>query len=398
MQIPRIEWPEVRFEQSPANKDFLDEKLKYTDDLLFRLRPHVDAFMTLNGVQGRKDLRDVVWFVLREFVAYFWDIPASRQHHHSERWGLLSHSLEVALGRAGEASKRVSVDSEGNPSAEAGRKHRGEQVLIAWLTGLFHDSGKIFDIDIVSSESGRDIYYHPFRGNVLGFKLKHTDNNLLIKWRESRGMRHARRNLAMFMNLVPLDLLKQLRQEQLIALFDGLIEDGDAADQESVAEYRSGQDAEYIREAVKLFARDSFRAKDNQGRSQPRVFALGQNTYAMVNPVALQALSGYIRKELGGESFTKDQVAAHLVRNRLIYSSDEDETSGNYFVKLAGYLKKARVNFHIIFAHGDLFADAEVSSLPVLKIEDSGEAREKIRRITGFNPPGEWFCAPQQKT
>lgn len=398
MQMPSIRWPETRFEEPPANKDFLDVKLKHLEDLLFRLRPYVGAVMNLNGMQGREDIRDVIWFVLREFAVYFWDLPASRNYHHSGRWGLLSHSLEVALGRADEASRRVAVDSEGNPSAEAGRKHRGEQVLIAWLSGLLHDSGKITDMELKYSESDRDINFHPLRGTVLGFKLKHPERNLNLRWLDNRGMRHVKHNLAMLMCIAPLGLIKQFRQDQLIALFDGLAEDGDTADHESVAADRAEQDAEYIRQAVKLFARDNFRAKDNQGRTQPRVFALGQNTYAMVNPVAMEALSGYIRNELGAESFAKEQVIAHLVRSRLIYSSDEDETSGNYFVKLAGYLKKVRINFHIIFAHGDLFADADVSSLPVLKIEDSGEAREKIRRITGFDPPEQWFCAPQEKT
>jgi len=396
--MPEIEWPEGLIESFPSNKDFLNVKLRHVEDLLYRLRPYVDCLASLPGVQGRKDIKKVIWFVLREFTGYFWDLPASRDYHHSERWGLLCHSLEVALGRADVASKRVAVDTAGNPSAEAGRKHRGEQVLIAWLSGLFHDSGKIFDMDLVYSGSDRDIHYHPFRGNVLGFKLKHPERNITIRWRESRGMRHARRNLAMCMNLLPLDLLKQLRQDQLLALFDGLIEDGDAADQESVAAYRSEKDSEYIGQAIKLFARDSFRAKDNYGRTQPRVLALGQNTYAMVNPVALQAIAYYIQTELGGETYTKDQVTSYLVQQRLIYASNEDETSGNYFLKLAGYLKKTRVNFHIIFARGDLFADVDTSTLPTFKLEDDKEVRDKIRRITGFEPPDEWFLSPKSKS
>ena len=222
MRMPQIEWPVEVFEEPVPNKDFMNTKVRQTEDMLYRLQPYVDTLFTLTGLQGRKDIKEVVWFVLREFAAFFWDLPASQDYHHSERWGLLSHSLEVAINRAEEASRRVAVDASGNPSAEAGRKHRGEQVLIAWLTGLFHDSGKIFDIDLIYSGTNRDVYYHPFRGNVLGFKLKFPEHKLSVKWRKNRGMRHARRNLAMFMNLVPLDLLKQFRQDQLIALFDGL--------------------------------------------------------------------------------------------------------------------------------------------------------------------------------
>ncbi len=395
MQMPQIEWPGKTFEEPVTNKRFLEVKVRQVENLLYRLRGYVDQLTGLNGLRGRDDIIEVVWFVLREFSAYLWDLPASRSYHHSERWGLLRHSLEVALSRAEEASQRIAVDSQGNPSAEAGRKHRGEQVLIAWLSGLFHDSGKIFDMDIVYSdpESNHDIYYHPFRGNVLGFKLKHPEKNIKIYWRDSRGMRHARRNLAMFMNLVPLELLKQLRQEQLIALFDGLIEDGDIADQESVADYRSEQDTEYVSEAIKLFARDGFRAADNKGRMQPRVFAVGQNTYALINPVVPDTLARYIQSELGGQDYTKEQVINYLIRNRLIYTSTDDETSGNYFIKLTCQLKDISISSHIILAHGDMFADVDVSTVPVLKFKDSEDARGKISRLTGFEPPEEWFYA-----
>lgn len=397
MRMPQIEWPDTVFEEPAPNKDFLNIKVRQVEDLLYRLRPYVDTLFGLAGLQGRKDIREVVWFILREFSAHFWDLPASRDYHHSERWGLLYHSLEVALSRAEEASRRVAVDAEGNPSAEAGRKHRGERVLIAWLTGLFHDSGKIFDIDLVFSGVDKDVQYHPFRGNVLGFKMKHPESRLKMYWHDNRGMRHARYNLAMFMNLIPLDLLKQLRQEQLVALFDGLIEDGDQADQESVAAYRSEKDTEYVRHAIKLFAQDGFRASDQKGRMQPRVFALGQNTYALISPVVPDALAYYIRKELGGQGYTKDQVINYLINHRLIYASSEDDTSGNYFLKLSCFLKDISITSYIIFAHGDMFAEVDMSTVPVIKLQDSDDARGKISRITGFDPPDEWFQAPQPK-
>lgn len=397
MGMPTIDWPEDRLKERPSNRNFLDVKLKHIDDVLYRLRPYVDALMQLNGMHGRKDIREVVWFVLREFTGFFWDIPASRNYHHSGRWGLLYHSLEVALSRADEASRRVAVDAAGNPSAEASRKTRGEKVLIAWMAGLFHDSGKIFDMDIFYSAEDKDIHYHPLRGNVLGFKLKHSESGINIRWKNSRGMRHARRNLAMFMLLSPLSLLKQLTPEQLITLFDGLMEDGDAADQESVASDRYEQDREYVGQAVRMFARDNFRAKDKNGSVQIRIFALGQNTYALVVPVAIDALVRYIKNDLGSELYNRDRVVGHLIQEGLLYCSDKEEFAGNYFVQLPGFINQARVKFHLSFVHGNMLADVDVADLPVFKIADEPDIREKIRRVTGFDPPDEWFRDPSGK-
>lgn len=394
MEMQGIKWPQEIIEERVSNEAFLKIKLNRIDDLFSRLRPYLDSLCRLNGLADRKDIRDIIKYVLREFAAYFWDLPASRSYHHSGRWGLLHHSMEVALKRAEEASRRVAVDSEGNPSAESGKKYRGEQVLIAWLSGLFHDSGKVFDMDLVYSEASREVYYHPMRGNVLGFKLKHPDDGLKISWHQSRGMRHARYNLAMLMALIPLDLIQQLRTEQFAALIDKMIEDGDTADQESVAEARAEEDREYVREAIKLFARDGFRAQDKNGNTQPRVLALGRNTYVLVTPVALQALVRYCKKELGADSFNKDQVTSYLIRNGYIYSSDDEDSSGNYFIRIKGYIKHSQVSFHAIFANGDMFADVDVSGVGTLRLDYDEEMWEGIKRIIGFPPPYEWFHNP----
>jgi len=355
-----------------------------------RLQPYLDKLETLQALQGRSDIIEVVRFIMREFVSYFWDLPASEKFHHSGRWGLLYHSLDTALKRAENVASRVAVDSYGNPSAEAGRKHRGEQILISWIAGMLHDGGKMFDVDIVAAGKTEEIFFHPLRGNILSFKLTHP-NNVELRWKKGRGMGHQRYNLAMIMILLGWDFLRQLEPDQLIMLFDELSRDGDEADRESVAEDRQAEDRQYVSEAIKLFADDGFKAKDKKGNSQCRVFALGQNTYALINPLVFEAISQYARK-LGGD-YSKDQVIQYLINNRHIYSS-KGVSSGHYFIKVSGYINNNAVQFHIVFASGDMFADADTSRLPGFKLDYDEETAEKIKEIVGFDPPAEWFHNP----
>ena len=71
MRMPQIEWPVEVFEEPVPNKDFMNTKVRQTEDMLYRLQPYVDTLFTLTGLQGRKDIKEVVWFVLREFAAFF---------------------------------------------------------------------------------------------------------------------------------------------------------------------------------------------------------------------------------------------------------------------------------------------------------------------------------------
>ena len=401
MEMPAIEWPEWSLEV-PSNKQFLPYKQRCIDDVMSRLETYVQTLCNLPGLKERDDISGVIWYCLREFCSHFWDLPASRDYHHNGRWGLFHHSLDVAFRRTVEASQHTAIDSQGKPSAEAAWKYRGESVLVAWITGLFHDCGKIFDVRVVYKpnrfEPGKTEYgkrvYHSLMGGLLGFKLKHPEKYLVYEWTKNRGMRHVRLNPGMFVILlgnVAVRLMQSLNHEQIVNLFESLMSDGDYADNESVAESRKQEDDDYIGQAIKLFARDNFKAKDNRGSNQIRVFYLGHNTYICINPLAFQVIANYIKKDLQVSKYDKDSIINYLTQQGYVYSSGKEGGSGKYFSYESFVINDSVIKSYVSFLNGDLLSDVDVSTVPVVKLKYDDEAPERIKEILGSYPPNSWF-------
>ena len=408
MEMPEIEWPEW-FPGEPQNKEFLAYKESCINDVLSRLRVYVDTLCSLQGLRGRDDVRDVIWFCLREFVAHFWDLPASRDFHHNGRWGLLCHSLDVAFRRAESASQHIAIDKQGKPSAEAAWKNRTEGVLVAFITGFFHDCGKIFDVRVIykpfkfepgEGEKGLRVF-HPLMGGLLGFKLKHPEKYLQYEWKKNRGMRHVRLNPGMFvilMQQVAVRVMQSLDHEQIIDLFESLIADGDEADAESVADYRKEEDENYIGKAVQLLANDGFKAKDRNGNYSIRVFYLGHNTYAFIHPLVVQSLAKYINKDLKNTSYDKDAVLNYLINNEYIYCSQGDTSSGKYFLKETFYMNENEITSYISFVNGRVFDSVDVTGIPMIKLKHDEGVVERLKDIFGCEPPMSWFAGFDDST
>lgn len=80
---------------------------------------------------------------LRELDA---DLPASADHHHSEPYGLLRHSLEVALKMLEEFEKTVVAEARARPQPRHFDAPAGFSTTAIPLLppGLGHDLGKLF--------------------------------------------------------------------------------------------------------------------------------------------------------------------------------------------------------------------------------------------------------------
>ena len=79
---------------------------------------------------------DLLTSVLAGFLSMVRDLPASERHHHSWPFGLVEHSLEVALGALAIIS------------TAAYRSDPVARLVAPTLTvALLHDLGKLFDVD-----------------------------------------------------------------------------------------------------------------------------------------------------------------------------------------------------------------------------------------------------------
>jgi hypothetical protein len=164
--------------------------------------------------------RDLVDRVAARFALYVVDLPASERSHDREPYGLLDHSLEVALSVTRELvrpSFRVSEDPVANYREQPIWGYAG------MLLGLLHDAGKIFDLDVVLSEGGAP--WNPDSEPLLSFLRRSGRTRSGAeswRWKRGRGLNtHVRRTEALTPHLLPVSAQEFLgsRLEELLRVF-----------------------------------------------------------------------------------------------------------------------------------------------------------------------------------
>jgi hypothetical protein len=96
--------------------------------------------------------------ILAAFLPLVKDLPASERHHHAWPFGLVEHSLEVALGtlvRIADAARRSDLVAP--------------LVAPALAVALLHDLGKVFDVDGANQtwRRGRGFLGHPDQTEII---------------------------------------------------------------------------------------------------------------------------------------------------------------------------------------------------------------------------------------
>jgi len=230
--LDKIRWP-GKINKKIITSNMFNVKQGYIRRIDEQLSEYFDLLFNLDGLKS-DDVRKIIRAITINFIAYIWDLPASQAYHHAERFGLLKHSLEVAYLDAKKASKELLVNDEGVPSVEKTRKERMWRVLNAWLIGLFHDVGKIFDVILRAKYINRTILYHPLKGGILDFYIAHSGMNVELEWRQGRGMHHIRKNMYLFALLMPLQVMQCMPCNMITMLLNSLYDYKDEGDKESV--------------------------------------------------------------------------------------------------------------------------------------------------------------------
>lgn len=164
-------FPQIRLENKPSNKeDFLRFKERYIDDVFEVVRGYYDYVANLPGVGDDEELKRLLHHVIREFIKYFWDMPASKEHHHTGRFGLLVHSLRVACEEA-EKGADYKLWTQSGLDKQRMLKEKGDIILAHFFAGLFHDAHKVHDYKLVFQGPYGKNEYDPHRGGVLNFNM-----------------------------------------------------------------------------------------------------------------------------------------------------------------------------------------------------------------------------------
>ena|SRR5579864_1134274 len=138
-------------------------------------------------ISARSPLADQDYLsnVLQQFADWVLDLPASEKHHHACPNGLFRHSAEVASATVLDLQERW-------------RPERGcilplsQQSLwlkVVFAVGLFHDCGKILDLDVRDSPSGTR--WDPLGESLAAFKARHGKAALAptsYQFRPGRGL------------------------------------------------------------------------------------------------------------------------------------------------------------------------------------------------------------------
>jgi hypothetical protein len=154
------------FDPPPESQRLLLDEL--TDNILSWLPEEMDC--RARGARVIAKLRDLVG-----------DLPASADHHHSDRFGLLQHSLEVALKMLEEFEKTLLPEAPPdvalfNPAADPLQTQ-----YLYFLAGLGHDLGKLLDMDVWAGGQR----WFPLNQTYAEF-LRHVKVESVLRWNEKR--------------------------------------------------------------------------------------------------------------------------------------------------------------------------------------------------------------------
>ena len=154
------------FEPPPESQRILLAEL--TENILSRLPEETDC--RARGARVMAKLRDLVG-----------DLPASADHHHSSRFGLLQHSLEVALRVLEEFENALLPDAPSDVALFNTEADPLQTQYLCFLAGLGHDLGKLFDVELVAGERR----WSPLNQTCAEF-LRQVKREPVLEWNDKR--------------------------------------------------------------------------------------------------------------------------------------------------------------------------------------------------------------------
>jgi hypothetical protein len=156
-------------------------------DLIFGAPRRLHALVEIKNLQigiPQEERSALVDPVLVRFAHFVVDLPASEHNHDSSAYGLLDHSLGVAL-----ATIRELVRPSFRPSEDPTVNHREQPIwaYAGFLLGLIHDVGKVLDLEVVPSDGSPA--WNPLSEPLSTFLKRHgrrSSGPKLWRWKKDR--------------------------------------------------------------------------------------------------------------------------------------------------------------------------------------------------------------------
>ncbi|EBX7245335.1 helicase [Salmonella enterica subsp. enterica serovar Stanley] len=158
---------------------------------LYRDKLHsISMMLAISDGDIREDAYTFTNLVLKpliEYIRWIHLLPASENHHHNGIGGLLSHSLEVAM-----ISLKNANHSELRPIGYQDEEVVRRKVYLygAFICGLVHDAGKVYDLDIVSLNLSETLTWAPSSQSLLDWARENNVVEYEIHWRKRIHNQH----------------------------------------------------------------------------------------------------------------------------------------------------------------------------------------------------------------
>lgn len=161
-------------------------------------RNHIQGIRDHLTSMTREEKAELVDRVLARLALFVFDLPASERNHHSERFGLLEHLLEVAHLTARELG---SPAFQVSPEPSINHRERPLWVYAGVVAAIAHDIGKTMDLDVAAPGKGAkwDPRAEPLRLFCERHDLKETGPGIW-HYRSGRGTDSHERSIS---NLLP---------------------------------------------------------------------------------------------------------------------------------------------------------------------------------------------------
>ncbi len=209
------------FGQTRIAREKGEEVLRATSER----RNHVQGIRDRLSSMTREEKDELVDRLLARVALFVFDLPASESNHHSGRFGLLDHLLEVAHQTVREAAGpgfRVSPDQSTN------HREKPLWVYAGMVAALAHDIGKPLDIDVTAPGSGKcwDPKAEPLRLFCDRHVLRETGPELW-HFHVGRGLRGHEKHIGTVLPIVLTPAVLEYLGPRLAAVVEAMTAPGE---------------------------------------------------------------------------------------------------------------------------------------------------------------------------
>lgn len=263
----------------------------------------------LNRLPSDMDCRERGARVIAKLRDLVGDLPASAGHHHSTRFGLLRHSLEVALKMLEQSSTTpVTHPPDGVLDGFENSGNDPRWQYLHFLAGLCHDLGKLFEMDVRQGPRR----WSPLHETYADF-LRQAKMNSVMSWRADRVRgAHAIFSPSLVHHLIDCSDCKYLGREGLTQLVDAIVGTHNTEQPSPVARVLSKLDQKSVEEAAPEWMLKRSDSKVSQFVRAIRILIekgeLGVNSFAapvyvagdkaaVVVPLAIQSARDLLKQD-----------------------------------------------------------------------------------------------------